>query len=265
MVYCCSKGKIPYCVSRKRPLDGACLGRQLDGFAVKEMRKHPKIFERGKPLLPAGSRASSPALLETASSGYSGWFSYEIDYFLYRQRRPRQAPSVKVFRFVGWGCNVRYAHAHGLTPVARLSVTSFAALSPLPPFISLRSLRSLRLNYFLRQGTAACRGFGRTFLRKRLFLVPASSPRTGYIQGRFLASSFGFAHFEQSVTSFATLRGLKPTARNIEPLRGSSGRLFFFSVTAFHFFANVLRVSAAPREILLVLTQPVFVRLTANA
>ena len=29
----CSKGEIPYCVSRKRPLDGACLGRQLDGFA----------------------------------------------------------------------------------------------------------------------------------------------------------------------------------------------------------------------------------------
>ena len=116
----------------------------------------------------------------------------------------------------------------------------------------------------MRQWTAACRGFGRTFLRKRLFLVPASSPRTGYIQGRFLASSVGVAHFEQSVTSFATLRGLKPTARNIEPLRGSSGRLFFFSVTAFHFFANVLRVSAAPREILQALTQSVFVRLTAN-
>ena len=29
------KGDILYCVSRKRPLDGACLGRQLDGGAVK--------------------------------------------------------------------------------------------------------------------------------------------------------------------------------------------------------------------------------------
>ena len=31
VVTLCSKGEIPYCVSRKRPLDGACLGRQLDG------------------------------------------------------------------------------------------------------------------------------------------------------------------------------------------------------------------------------------------
>ncbi len=29
------KGDKLYCVSRKRPLDGACLGRQLDGGAVK--------------------------------------------------------------------------------------------------------------------------------------------------------------------------------------------------------------------------------------
>ena len=112
----------------------------------------------------------------------------ESGYFLFRQVARGWATSVKVFRFVGLVCNVRCAHAHGLTPVARLSVTSFAAL-----------------------------------------------------------------------------RGLKPTARNIEPLRGSSGRLFFFSVTAFHFFANVLRVSASPREILLALTHTVLVRLTANA
>ena len=37
---------------------------------------------------------------------------------------------------------IRFAHAHGLTPVARLSVTTFAPLTPLPPFISLRALRT---------------------------------------------------------------------------------------------------------------------------
>ena len=35
---------IPKRRSRKPPLDGACLGRLLDGFAVKELRKPPKIF-----------------------------------------------------------------------------------------------------------------------------------------------------------------------------------------------------------------------------
>ena len=37
-------------------------GVLLDGFAVKEKRKPPKIKERGKPLRPSGSRASSPAV-----------------------------------------------------------------------------------------------------------------------------------------------------------------------------------------------------------
>ena len=50
-----------------------------------------------------------------------------------------------------WSLRPGFAHAHGLTPVARLSVTSFASLSPLPPSISLRSLRSLRLNFFCGQ------------------------------------------------------------------------------------------------------------------
>ena len=48
VVTLCSKGEIPYCVSRKRPLDGACLGRQLDGFAVKRKSdgkpSHSKIY-----------------------------------------------------------------------------------------------------------------------------------------------------------------------------------------------------------------------------
>ncbi len=34
-------------------------------------------------------------------------------------------------------CNVRFAHTHGLTPVARLSVIPLAVLAPLPPSISL--------------------------------------------------------------------------------------------------------------------------------
>ena len=39
----------PYCVSRNRPLDGVCLGRQLDGIAVKEKRKPPKTSRMQKP------------------------------------------------------------------------------------------------------------------------------------------------------------------------------------------------------------------------
>ena len=57
----------------------------------------------------------------------------------------------------------------------------------------------------MRQGTAACRGFGLAILRKRLFLYRQSSPGAGYIQRRFSAASVGYAHFEQSVTAFAAL------------------------------------------------------------
>ena len=39
-------------------------------------------------------------------------------------------------------CNVRFAHTHGFTPVARLSVTTFAPRTPLPPSISLRTSRT---------------------------------------------------------------------------------------------------------------------------
>ncbi len=38
--------------SRNRPLDGACLGRQLDGIAVKEKRKPPKTSRMQNPPLP---------------------------------------------------------------------------------------------------------------------------------------------------------------------------------------------------------------------
>ena len=67
----------------------------------------------------------------------------------------------------------------------------------------------------MRQGTAACRGFGLAILRKRLFLHRQSSPRTGYIQGRFLAASVWYAHFERFVrrssqrTLFLKLCGLR--------------------------------------------------------
>ena len=57
------------------------------------------------------------------------------------------------------------ATQYGISPFEQ-SVTTFASLSPLPPFISLRSLRSLRL-IFLRRTSSATRrleGFG-AFLR----------------------------------------------------------------------------------------------------
>ena len=59
--------------------------------------------------------------------------------------------------------------------------------------------------------TAAIQQIGRAFLRKRLFLVLASSPRTGYIQGRFPAAQYGVSHFVQSVTTFATRTPLPPS------------------------------------------------------
>ena len=52
--------------------------------------------------------------------------------------RPRPG---RVSGFVVLVCNVRYAHTHGFTPVARLSVIPFASRTPLPPSTSLRSLR----------------------------------------------------------------------------------------------------------------------------
>ena len=38
---------------------------------------------------------------------------------------------------------VRFAHAHGFTPVARLSVIPLPMVAPLPPSISLRTLREV--------------------------------------------------------------------------------------------------------------------------
>ena len=57
--------------------------------------------------------------------------------------------TVQTFRFaVGELLNSALcAHTHGFTPVARLSVTTLPMVAPLPPSISLRSLRSLRLNF----------------------------------------------------------------------------------------------------------------------
>ena len=38
---------------------------------------------------------------------------------------------------------VRFAHAHGFTPVDRLSVIPLPMVAPLPPSISLRTLREV--------------------------------------------------------------------------------------------------------------------------
>ena len=83
----------------------------------------------------------------------------------------------------------------------------------------------------------------RDFSRLPLFLtaLPSScSPRTGYIQRRFSASSVWYVRFP----AFSVRQGTAacrdhPCAcvEKFEPLRGSSGKLFFFSITAFHFFA----------------------------
>ena len=73
----------------------------------------------------------------------------------------------------------------------------------------------------MRQGTAASRAFERTFLRKRLFLIPAKAPETGYIQRRFSASSFWNAHFEQSVTTLISFAPL-PSFINLRTSRTSS-------------------------------------------
>ncbi len=148
----------------------------------------------------------------------------------------------------------------------------------------------------------------RLFQRKRFFLFRQRSPRTGYIQRRFPASSFWYAQFtafcspfqaksiifKTSRTSSApphlrvrfsgglrnptrlivsvpfppaplqgtegkgyltifffmrfVFRGLKPTARNIQPLtrllRKRNYVSFAHFVTAFHFFANFAFVAA---------------------
>ena len=61
-------------------------------------------------------------------------------------------------------------------------------------------------------GTAASRLFGLAILRNRLFLYRQSSPKPGYIQRRFSASSVWFAYFERFVR-FAHTHGVTPMAR----------------------------------------------------
>ena len=53
-------------------------------------------------------------------------------HFLLSSRTPSASPRLRV-RF-----SVRFAHTHGFTLVARLSVIPLAALASLPPFIALR-------------------------------------------------------------------------------------------------------------------------------
>ena len=85
----------------------------------------------------------------------------------------------------------------------------------------MSSAKEIFLVPAMRQGTAACRGFGLAILRKRLFLYRQSSPGAGYIQRRFSASSVGYAHFEQSVTAFAARTPLPPSIslRTLRSLR----------------------------------------------
>ncbi len=92
-------------------------------------------------------------------------------------------------------------------------------------------------------GAGRLSAFRRFFEASAFFLTtqPSScSPGTGYIQGRFSASSFWYARFPAfSVRQGTAACRAYPCAcvEKFEPLRGSSGRLFFFSITTFHFFA----------------------------
>ena len=101
---------------------------------------------------------------------------------------------------------------------------------------------------------AGLRGFPRSpdIWRLPHFLTasPSScSPGTGYIQGRFSAASVWYAHFEQSVTTFASRTPLPPFngwetlyGIVIPAFRFAFGELrnsahFVRFITAFHFFA----------------------------
>ena len=60
-------------------------------------------------------------------------------------------------------------------------------------------------------------------------------PRLPMVHRRHPPTSYSLFPTPYSLLPTAyCLRGLKPTAINIEPLRGSSGKLLFYSITAFH-------------------------------
>ena len=104
----------------------------------------------------AGRRAAGDCRAPVVQAGFSakeifGGLPRFLDGFRRQVVARGRATSRGGFRLASfWVCNVRYAHTHGLTPMARLSVIPFASRTPLPPSISLRSLRSLRLKILRR-------------------------------------------------------------------------------------------------------------------
>ena len=61
--------------------------------------------------------------------------------------------------------------------------------------------------------TAAIQQVGVAVLRKRFFLYRQRSPRTGYIQGRFPASSFWYAQFTTFCSPFQAKSVIFKTSR----------------------------------------------------